>query len=168
MAGTINPEDCIAAIKTIIEADEGAKWSALTTEYTSTGPLVLADIEKIWTAPQERYPDKTSLVIVAVTTERAEEYGENNIYLHTLAFEVLERNNEEQSPFSSGEVLTKRIHRRVRGIHEILEAKRTLDDGSAVNADGLDFGPVAYSELDATGTLLEKRAEMSLTVLVAV
>jgi|GEM_PF-5257793 len=170
MAGTINPEDAVGAMKSIIEADLPAKLDSLDTEYGATGAEVLDDIAKVWLAPQERHQVSNipALTIAAAETEWDQERGEQEaIYQHRIVAELLLRGNDRTASYAPEELLTVKIQRAVRGIIETLEAKRRLTVSSVNHADYLALEGVAYSELDASGAQIEKRAEMSFLVLVS-
>ena len=171
MAGTINPEDALVAIKTILAADLPAMLNTLDTEYSATGDEVLADVAKYWFAPQERYQgqDVPALLLVAVETEWDQERGEQEaVYQHRLALELTLRGNSRTATYAPDELLTVKLQRTVRGIIETLEAKRQLTVSSAKNADYIAFEGAAYSEIDASESHIEKRAEMTFIVLVTV
>lgn len=171
MAGTRNPEDAITAIKTILEADLPAKLDALDTEYSATGDEVLADVAKIWLAPQERYQgsDLPALVVVAAETRWDREMGQQEaIYEHDIAMELTLRGNSRTATLAPEELLTVKLQRTVRGIVEVLENKRQLTVSSTANADYIAFEGAAFSELDASGGQIEKRAEVNFLALVSV
>lgn len=171
MAGTINPEDAIGAMKTIVEADLPAVLDALDTEYGATGSEVLDDVAKVWLAPQRQHQAShiPALTIVAAETEWDQERGEQEaIYQHRIVAELLLRGNDRTSDYAPEELLTVKLQRTVRGLIETLEAKRYLTVSGSKNADYLALEGVAYSELDASQGALDKRAELSFLVLVSV
>jgi hypothetical protein len=171
MAGTINPEDAVGAMKSIIEADLPAKLDSLDTEYGATGAEVLDDIAKVWLAPQERHQVSNipALTIAAAETEWDQERGEQEaIYQHRIVAELLLRGNDRTTDYAPEELLTVKLQRTVRGLIETLEAKRHLTVSGSKNADYIAFEGVAYSELDASQGAVEKRAELSFLVLVSV
>ena len=169
MAGTINPEDACGAIKAIIAADLPAKLDALDTEYGATGDEVLDDVAKVWLAPQERHQQVPALTVVAAETEWDQEMGEKEaVYQHRLVAELVMRGNSRTATLAPEELLTVKLQRTVRGIVEVLEAKRRLTVSGTNNADYLALEGASYSELDATGPAIEKRAELSFLVLVSV
>lgn len=168
MAGTVNADDACQAIKDIIEADSGAILDAIDTAYSATGAEVLDDIAKVWLAPQERHQQLPALTVVAAETEWDQEAGEKEgIYQHRIVLELVLRGNNRTTDYAPEELLTVKIQRTVRGLVETLEAKRRLTVSGTNHADYLAFESVAYSELDASGAQIEKRAEMSFLVLVS-
>ncbi len=171
MAGTINADDACKAIKDIIEADSAAVFDTIDTEFSATGDEVLDDIAKVWLAPQERHQESNvpALTVVASEVEWDQELGEKEaVYQHRIAVELLLRGNARTSDYAPEELLTVKIQRTVRGIVETLEAKRQLTVSATKHADYLAFEGAAFSELDASGNHLEKRAELSFLVLVSV
>jgi len=171
MAGTRNPEGVITAMKAILEADTGAKFDALDTEHSASGSEVLADIGKVWLAPQERFQgqDLPALVIVASGTEWLQDFGSEGVYNHTIAMEVVLRGNSRTSAYAPEELLTIKLQRMVRGIIEVLENKRQLTVSSVNYCDFLAFIGVAYSELfDTDDNPMEKRAEIDFLAQISV
>ena len=167
MAGNRSSEGVITAIKTILTADLPAKLDLLDTEYGATGDEVLADIAKVWLAPQERHQAQNvpALVLVAVGTEWLQEYGSEGVYQHSIAMELILRGNSRTTTLAPEELLTVKLQRTVRGIVETLEAKRQLTVSSTNNCDFIAYEGVAYSELfDTDESPLEKRAEVNFLV----
>lgn len=165
MAGTVNPGDAIAALDTILAADMGVKLDALDTEYSATGNEVLLDISKVWLAPQERYQEVPAIALIATDITRLEDIG-HNIYEINIVTEVIWRSNDATAALSSGELVIQQLQRYVRAVHEVVLAKRTLHDGSQVNADFVyldraDYGPLRLPSL-------EKRAEMDFRIRVSI
>ena len=167
MTGTVNPEDAMVALKTIIEADDAAKFVALDALYADS--IVLDDIAKTWLATQVAHQEVPALVIVCPATRRLDEFGNNDIYEHDLVLEVTLRGNDTAVGFTGAEVLTKRLHRTVRGLHEIVEAKKQLTVDTTANADYVLFGDVSFSDVDdSDSNALQKSAVIDLTVRVSV
>lgn len=172
MAGTINPGDTCAAIKTIIEADLAAILDSLDTEHSATGAEVLDDIAKVWLAPQARHQASNlpALGVFAAGTRWRQDLGEQEaVYVHTIVLEVLLRGNDRTSDYAPEELLTVKLERTVRGIIETLEAKRQLTISAADNCDYLAFERASFGEtVEADESRIEKRAEMSFLVRVSV
>jgi hypothetical protein len=172
VAGTRNPEDVIAAMKTIIEASLPANLDLLDTEYSATGVEVLDDLVKVWLAPQERHQQQNlpCLTLMAVETEWDQERGQQEaVYQHRIAGELILRGNARTVSLAPEELLTAKLQRTVRGIVETLEATRQLTVSGAKKCDYIAFESAAYSEtIDADDNRLEKRAEVSFLCLVSV
>jgi len=167
MAGDINPEGAIDAIKTILTSDMAAKITALDTEYSASGNEALDAIDKIWIAPQMRYQEVPAVVIVALSSRRREDLGSEDIYQHDIALELILRSSSKTSTLKSAELLTIKLQRTLRAITEVLEAKRKLTVSAVEKCDHLRFRDTELSELVEDDNIFEKRGQMTFEVFVS-
>lgn len=171
MAGTINPEDAIGAMKSLIESDLAAKLDSLDTTYSATGDEVLDDVSKVFLAPQERIAkgDLPAVILYADgTTNELQEYGERGHWHHAVSCLVVLRNNSRTASLAPDELLAVKVQRTVRGIAELFDANRRLVVSSVQHADDLMLEASQYYEVGDLGdSEVEQAAVMQFIVKVS-
>lgn len=165
MAGSINPEGAINAIRSILIADLPAKLNTLDAEYNDG--IVLDDPVDYWRAPIERYDNYPACVIVARGSNRPDEYRNDTIQFHELEIQVLLAGNEATAALLPYELLTVRLQRTIRAIQEVLEAKTHLTVSANDNADHLLVTQIDYSDFFPVESRMRRDARMIVLVLIS-
>jgi len=170
MAGTINPEDAINGVISVLGASLPAKLDTLDTAYTDA--VVLDDIAAYYRAPQERYEAYPCAIFVARRSYRPDEFRNENIWWIEIEGQVYIVGNETLAGYQSvtllpQELVTVRLQRTMRGIQEVLEANSHLPISGTHYADHTLVDSVEYSDFaPAEGGFL-RGARMLIQVLVS-
>ena len=153
MAGTINPQDSANSIITVLNSGMAAKLGSLDSSYNDG--ITLDTVDAYWRAPQEHYPGKVNIVVVATSTEtiNSPDQRETNY----ISIELIVTGSQSSSTYSGTEMITIRLWRTCRAVQELLN-KTTLS--TAVDQCYIDR--IDASEIGADGTQFEQRAEIQL------
>ena len=170
MAGTINPEDAVNGIVSVLGASLPAKLDTLDTAYTDA--VVLEDIAAYLRAPQERYEVYPCAVIVARGSTRPDEFRNESIWWISLEMQVYIVGNESLAAYQGvtlipQELVTIRLQRTLRGIQEVLEANTHLPVSGVHYADHVKIETVDFSDFAPVEGGFLRGARVSIQVLVA-
>ena len=153
MAGTINPQDSANSIITVLTSGMSAKLNALDSEYDDG--IVLDDVDKFWRSPQENYPNKVNIVVVATSSEVVNSPEQRQ--LQSISAEVILTGNQSSSTYSGSEMITIRLWRTCRAVQELIN-KTTLSNA----VDQCYVQTIDASEIGTDGTRFEQRAEIQI------
>ena len=153
MAGTINPQDSANSIITVLNSGMSAKLNALDSEYDDG--IVLDDVDNYWRSPQENYPNKVNLVVVATSSEVVNSPEQRQ--LHSISAEVVLTGSQSSSTYSGSEMITIRLWRTCRAVQELIN-KTTLSN----TVDQCYVQTIDASEIGTDGTRFEQRAEIQI------
>ena len=165
MAGTISPEDSIAALKTTISDNLAAQITALDTRY---GDFTLPSSMVYHLAPVARHNSTPALVIVPIRTAKRHTDTSEEIYHHTLGAELIYRANVKSGSDNNRERVTRVLMRLAEGIEQIVIDDQWLTISSVRKVDLCLLEEVNYSEhFTPDDNVLEQRAEMTFHVAVS-
>ena len=161
MAGTISPEDSIAALKTVISTNISAQITALDARY---GDFSLPTTITYHLAPVARHVNIPALVLVPIRSRKLHEEGAEDIYAHTIGGELIMRSNVKSGTDNIRERVTRVLMRLAEGIEQILEDDQWLTVSSVRQVDQVLMEEVNYSEQFAPDeNVLEQRAVLRCT-----
>mgnify|MGYP001596051600 CR=1 FL=1 len=170
MAGTINPEDAVNGVISVLGASLPAQLDALDTAYTDS--VVLADVAAYLRAPQEEYPDMPCAVVVARSAQRPEEFRNENIWWVELEIQVYLVGHETLASYQGvtltpQELVAIRLSRTMRAVEEVLEANTHLPISGVHYADHVLVASVEYSNFAPHENGMMRGARMLVQVLVS-
>jgi len=170
MAGTINPEDAVNGVISVLGASLPAKLDSLDAIYTDA--VVLEDIAYYFRAPQVQYVTMPCAVVVARSAQRPEEFGNENIWWIELEIQVYLVGNETLAAYQGvtltpQEMVAIRLSRTMRGVEEVLEANAHLPISGVHYAEHVKVISVEYSNFAPVEAGLMRGARMLVQVLVS-
>ena len=165
MAGTISPEDSIAALKRTISDGLAAQITALDNRY---GDFSLPTSMIYHLAPVARHTKTPALVLVPIRTAKRYTDTSEDIYHHTLGAELIYRANIKSGGDNNRERVTRVLMRLAEGIEQIGTDDQWLTVSGVRKVDMCLLEEVNYSEhFTPDESILEQRAEMTFHVAVS-
>ena len=169
MAGTINPEDAINGIISVLGADLPAKLNTLDTEYTDS--IVLDDVAKFYRAPLERYDVYPCAVVVCRRVARPESLANESIWYLQIEIQVMVVGNATLAAYQSvtllpQELVAIRLSRTCRGIEEVLNSNPHIPISATHYAEHIRVENVEYSDFTQEGGGFLRAAQILTEVIV--
>lgn len=170
MAGTINPEDAVNGIISVLKAALPAKLDTLDAAYTDA--VVLDDIVSFYRAPLERYDVYPCVVVVCRRASRPPEWSNENIWYLQIEIQVMLVGNATLASYQSvtllpQELVAIRLSRTCRGIEEVLEANPHVPISSTHYAEHVRVVSTEYSDFSAEGGTFLRAAQIITEVIVS-